>query len=334
MRPAAQRYLTRNKQSSDAEAAAATSAVIGCPRNGITSEAKPAMTGSRRAPHPAENPRVSVHGSAAIGACSLVVASTPAKRHDVHNDQPRRAQHVPQPPDSWKEIAEDLKRGVRTGQRGRRGLAPTHGLPEPGVVSLRSEHEAWWRSVVDERSGRDRHQTPPYDTFSGSRPAPRRSGRGGVVRSFLAEESAVDRIGLAQTSLGHYFTWRDRPARQDEGQRPPGGRYRSLDPAACPKREPVAIGEGLYENVGLAAGRSTSCRSESLGRPSATVCHMASVALGGMRTPLRSGDRDRGDRVLLGRVHLARNSNRWGGIRGWRSLERGPGDQSPPVGPP
>src|SRR5687767_5613687 len=115
--------------------------------------------------------------------------------------------------DSWKEIADYLKRGVRTAQRWESEASlPVHRVsPDRGVVfAYRSELDGWWRNRAS-TSGDAAMAAPDrtaYDTFLETHhhaPRPTPAGANNV-RSFLAEASAVDPDrALAHTSLGHYF---------------------------------------------------------------------------------------------------------------------------------
>jgi tetratricopeptide (TPR) repeat protein len=225
--------------------------------------------------------------------------------------------------DSWKEIAEYLKRGVRTAQRWEiEASLPVHRVSaDRGVVfAFRSELDAWWRSRSS-ASGQAVIATSDatrYDTFLGSRHgAPRPTPAGAAyVRSFLAEASAVDPDrALAHTSLGHYFFTLVviGQLRPDEGMpacRAAVQRALDLEPALPEARALMAIVDGLYDYAWgpAAATLDQLVASESLGsaiRYLYAIWHLSPLgrhadAIAQLEIAIAADPS-----YLLGRVHLA-----------------------------
>lgn len=159
--------------------------------------------------------------------------------------------------DSWKEIADYLKRGVRTAQRWEAEASlPVHRIsPDRGVVfAYRSELDAWWRSRSSSNGRTVPHRTA-YDAFLESHHQAPRPTPAGIshVRSFLAEASAVDPDrALAHTSLGHYFftlviIGQLRPEEGIPAARAALQRALDLEPALSEPRALMAIIDGVYD---------------------------------------------------------------------------------------
>ena len=168
--------------------------------------------------------------------------------------------------DSWKEIAEYLKRGVRTAQRWESEASlPVHRVsPDRGVVfAYRSELDGWWRNRAS-TNAQDSTEAPDrtaYDAFLvAHHQAPRPTPAGvNTVRSFLAEASAVDPDrAFAHTSLGHYFftlvvIGQLRPEEGMPAARAALQRALDLEPALPEPRALMAIVDGLYDYAWVAA---------------------------------------------------------------------------------
>lgn len=225
--------------------------------------------------------------------------------------------------DSWKEIAEYLKRGVRTAQRWEGEAAlPVHRVsPDRGVVfAYRSELDAWWRhrSSANGQAVMAAPDRTPYDTFLESHhQAPRPTPAGAShVRSFLAEASAVDPDrAFAHTSLGHYFftlvvIGQLRPEEGIPAARAALQRALDLEPALPEPRALMAIIDGLYDYAwaSSAATLDALAARAPLGpaiRNLYAMWHLSPLGRHADAIAQLESALDADPPYLLGRVHLA-----------------------------